>query len=118
MPPEVQDAIATGQEMMDQVDKKKKKFDETIGEIKKKIDSVEKDYVGRSQQFIDEKKKQLQDELAKKTEAVDKEIARLKEIATTWLNEKKEELTKKAAEKVAKILTGISAPDIDPSDEN
>ena len=43
MPPEVQDAIATGQEMMDQVDKKKKKFDETIGEIKKKIDSVEKD---------------------------------------------------------------------------
>jgi F0F1-type ATP synthase membrane subunit b/b' len=118
MPPEVQDAIAAGQEMLDKVKKKKEEFDALIGETQKKIDELNEKYIGRSKKFIDEKKKELTEELEAKKKIVEEKIKELTEQAQSWLDQKKEELTKKAAEKATKILTGISAPDIDPSDEN
>ena len=118
MPPEVQDTISAAQQMMDKINEKKKQFDEMIGEIKDELDELEQKYAGRSQQFIEDKKKELTEKLESKKEIMDKEIQRLTKIAQDWLNDKKEALIKKSTEAALKILTGISAPDIDPSDEN
>jgi F0F1-type ATP synthase membrane subunit b/b' len=118
MPPEVQEAMAAGQEMLDKVKKKKEEFDALIGETQKKIDELNEKYVGRSKKFIDEKKKELTEELEAKKKIVEDKIKELTEQAQAWLDTKKEELTKKAAETATKILTGLSAPEIDPSDEN
>lgn len=118
MPPEVQDAIATGQEMLDKVKKKKEEFDATLGEVQKKLDELNEKYLGRSKKFIEEKREELTKELEAKKEIVEKEIKKMTEEAQGWLDTKKEELTKKAAETAIKILTGLSAPEIDPSDEN
>ena len=73
MPPEVQDAIAAGQEMLDKVKKKKEEFDATIGEAQKKLDELNEKYLGRSKKFIEEKREEFTKELEAKKEIVEKD---------------------------------------------
>ena len=118
MPPEVQDTIAAGQEMLDNVQKKKEEFDKLISETQDKLDKLESEYVGRSKQFIESKRVEIANELETKKRIIEDKIKEMNYTAQSWLDTKKNELIKKSTENAAKILTGLNTPQLDPSDEN
>lgn len=106
--PEVEEALANAQKMMDKINEKKKQFDETIGKAQDELDKLEEKYIGRSKQFIESKREELTAQLEEKKKIVQEEIDKLTKTAQDWMDKKVEELTKKFAEKTLKILTGIN----------